>query len=389
MNYALAFCVLAAVYYVGEFIGTRTKSWVPSVFITACIFLVGYWTVFPADIVDQAGLGAPLGGMIAIMLCVTHMGTITSIHTLLEQWKTIVIAAAGLAGLLVIGWFVCVPIIGREQVLAALPPLTGGIVAAKMMSQAALDNGYQTAAVLAISVWAIQGFVGYPLTAALLKIESKKLVVAYRSGGADLSVAQSSSEKPRKKLIPPVPAKYRTTSLILGKLMLTAFAANLLGQWTGLHQVVWALILSIVLTELGFLEEDALNQAKSYGFCMFALMISCFAGLKDATPQILTACIGPMILVVVIGVLGLAILSMAAGKFLGISWNMATAISLTALYGFPPNYILTENASKSVAQNEAEEKYLMDKMLPMMIVGGFVTVTISSVIIAGIFINML
>jgi hypothetical protein len=31
----------------------------------------------------------------------------------------------------------------------------------------------------------------------------------------------------------------------------------------------------------------------------------------------------------------------------------------------------------------------MDEMLPQMIIGGFVTVTITSVIVAGIFINML
>ena len=34
-------------------------------------------------------------------------------------------------------------------------------------------------------------------------------------------------------------------------------------------------------------------------------------------------------------------------------------------------------------------QYLLDAMLPQMIVGGFVTVTITSVIIAGIFIGLL
>ncbi len=47
MNSLQAFIVLAIVYYAGEFIGTRTKAWIPSVFVTACLFLFGYWTFFP------------------------------------------------------------------------------------------------------------------------------------------------------------------------------------------------------------------------------------------------------------------------------------------------------------------------------------------------------
>ncbi len=60
MNSLQAFIVLAIIYYAGEFIGTRTKAWIPSVFVTACLFLFGYWTFFPKNIVDIAGLGAHL-----------------------------------------------------------------------------------------------------------------------------------------------------------------------------------------------------------------------------------------------------------------------------------------------------------------------------------------
>lgn len=117
-------------------------------------------------------------------------------------------------------------------------------------------------------------------------------------------------------------------------------------------------------------------------------MIYVFAGLKDATPAMLLQCVGPMFTLIVIGVTGMGVLSMAAGKFLGISWNMAFAVSLTALYGFPPNYILTEESVKALADTPEEHEYLMGKMLPMMIVGGFITVTITSVVIAGVFVNL-
>ena len=136
------------------------------------------------------------------------------------------------------------------------------------------------------------------------------------------------------------------------------------------------------------MDRDSLNKAKSYGFLMYVLMIFVFAGLKDATPEMLTEVAGPMFTIIVIGVSGMIAMSAVAGKLLGIRWPMAVAVSLTALYGFPPNYILTEESVKALAETPEEYDYLMGKMLPMMIVGGFVTVTITSVVIAGIFVNL-
>ncbi len=398
MNNILALFTITVVYYIGEFVGTKTKAWIPSVFVTAILFLIGYWTFFPNDIVVLAGLGAPLGGLLVIMLCITHMGTIISIKQLLEQWKVIVITLAGLVGMVVFCWIICVPLVGKEYVVAGLPPLTGGIVAATMMNQAALDKGLMSAAVLAIAMYVCQGFAGYPLTAIMLKMEGKKLLSQFRSGetSSDSAVKIDESagnvqveEAEKKKLIPPVPEKYTTTALILAKLTASAYIANRLSVITGLNQAVWALILGIVLTEVGFLDKDSLNKAKSYGFLMFVLMVYVFSGLKDATPEILMDALGPMVIIIVIGVAGMALASIIAGKILGISWNMAFAVSLTALYGFPPNYILTEECVKALAENPKEHEFLMSKMLPMMIVGGFITVTITSVIIAGVFVNLL
>jgi len=397
MSNIVAFLILAFVYYAGEFVGTKSKAWIPSCFVTACLFLFGYWTFFPKNIVELAGLGAPLGGTLAIMLCITHMGTIISIRQLLQQWKVIVIALAGLAGMVGFCWFICIPMVGKEFVIAGLPPLTGGIVAATMMQTAAAEKGLIAASILAIAMYVMQGFAGYPLTAVMLKKEGKKLIAAFRKGEVEVVKAgevdssignMKVEEAKKKKLIPSVPDKYSTTAFILLKMIISAYFASVLGKYTGLSQAVWALILGIIFTEIGFLDKDSLNKANSYGFLMYVLMIFVFSGLKDATPEMLMQILGPMALIIVIGVAGMALTSIIAGKFIGISWNMAFAVSLTALYGFPPNYILTQEAVKALAETPEEHDYLMGKMLPMMIVGGFTTVTITSVIIAGVFINL-
>lgn len=399
MNSFEAFIWIAVVYYVGEFISTKTKAWIPSVFVTACLFLIGYWTFFPKNIVDLAGLGAPLGSTLVILICITHMGTIISIEQLKSQWKIICITLAGLLGMILFCWFICIPLVGKAFVVAGLPPLAGGIVAATIMNQAAAAKGFEVAAVLAIAMYSAQGFVGYPLTAVVLKKEGKILLEKFRKGEIEIETNKGVDadtgnmvieEKKKKTLIPTMPDKYITPALIFLKLMIISYLSVKLSALTGgkINAAVITLILGIIGTEIGFLDKNSLQRAASQGFLIYVLMIFVFSGLKDATPEILLNCIGPMVIIIVVGVIGLSIFSIIVGKFLKVSWRMALATSLTSLYGFPPNYILTEEASKSLAETPEEMKFLMDNMLPQMIVGGFITVTITSVLIAGFFVNL-
>ena len=131
-NFALAFVLCAAVYIIGEVVSTATKAWIPSVFVTAAIILVGYWTVLPTTLISDAVL-IPFGSTIGIYLLITHMGTVISIKQLLEQWKTIVVCLAGLAGMCVLALFVCPLLMDRSFVVAGLPPLTGGIASRKRL----------------------------------------------------------------------------------------------------------------------------------------------------------------------------------------------------------------------------------------------------------------
>ncbi|MBR6555409.1 MAG: hypothetical protein IKT90_04260, partial [Clostridia bacterium] len=182
-NFALAFVICAAAFVIGEVVSTLTKAWIPSVFVTAVVMLGFYWAAGPdyANVVTDARL-IPFGSTIGIYLLITHMGTVISIKQLVEQWKTIAVCLMGLAGMCLACWFIAAPIIGKEFVVAGLPPLTGGIVAATVMQEAALKAGLEAAAVFAIAMYCVQGFAGYPLTAVCLQIEGKSLLKKFRSG---------------------------------------------------------------------------------------------------------------------------------------------------------------------------------------------------------------
>jgi len=283
---------------------------------------------------------------------------------------------------------------GFQTAVVSTPPLAGGIVAAIVMSEGAAKLGLPELSVLAIVIYVMQGFAGYPLTAMMLKKEGKRLLAGYRDGSIK-AVVKSDAEvaKAEKKLIPATPKAYQTTYILLAKLGLTAWAAvafaGFLKPYIDISPFVMCLLFGVISREIGFVEERPLNQSGSFGFLITVLMAFVFAGLARTTPQMLGKMIVPMVSIIAMGVVGMGILSMLLGKFLGYTKEMSFAVALTALYGFPPNYILTDEASKSLAANEQEKDFLMQHMLPKMLVGGFTTVTIVSVLMAGIFINFL
>ena len=74
-NFLLAFTVCGAAVIIGELVSSWTKAWVPSVFVTACLFLLGYWTVLPHDLIKDSYL-IPFGGTICVMVMIAPAGEV-------------------------------------------------------------------------------------------------------------------------------------------------------------------------------------------------------------------------------------------------------------------------------------------------------------------------
>lgn len=399
-NAFLAVVIVCVCYVIGEWVADLSKAWIPSVLVTAILFLIGYWTVFPATLNDDTGL-ASFASTIGVLMFITHIGTVISLKQLIEQWKTVVVCLVGLVGMVALCWFICPLIMEKTLVIAGLPPLTGGIVAALTMQKAATAAGLKEAAVFAIAMYSVQGLAVYPITALCLHAEGKRLIKEWRSGTLNLSEAEIAKMKTIglstigddsdiKKPIPPIPAKFNTPVLIIGKVALSVWISSLVGQLIPqILTIVWCLIISVILTRLGFLDTSSLSRANTYTIFMFAAMLSVFSGLKDCTPHMLKTLIGPMLIMIIIGVIGMAIAAFVIAKIFKMSFPLALANGLTALYGFPCDAIITESTCNSLTEDPDERGYLMSKMFPSMIVGGFVTVTITSVIFAGYFAQLL
>jgi hypothetical protein len=397
----LALVILMAILFIGDLVAVRTKAWVPSIFVCAVLFLLGYWTFFPQDIVALAGV-PPVVAVMMMYLLITNMGTLLSLQELKKQWKTIVIALSGILGIIAILFGIGTLLFGYQTVVVAIPPLVGGVVSALIMSEGAKEAGLASLSVFAIVIYVMQGFAGYPITSFVLKKEGKRLLQQYRSGklaieaqgkAATEVAATTAVPKPELKLFKNMPEKYNTDFFKFLRLSLVAYLAyltsTLLAPVVAVSPFVLCLLFGVIATSVGFLEKQVLQKANGFGFAIMALMLFIFDGLKQATPSMMLEIIYPLVGTIVLGVIGMYIFSFIAGKLLKVSKEMAFAVSLTALYGFPADYIITNEVIKSLTEDEKEREILTSHMLPPMLVGGFITVTMVSVVLAGIFVGFL
>ncbi len=140
---------------------------------------------------------------VSLPIILVHMGTLMKLKDIKQEWKTVIIAFVGLVALS-IGLFFAGPILGREMALTSAGPISGGIVATIIVSEAAKKVGLEHLAVFATLLLVLQNFVGSLIASLCLKSETKRLLAKFRSGEAEeakpASAAKSDPEVPSIRL---------------------------------------------------------------------------------------------------------------------------------------------------------------------------------------------
>jgi hypothetical protein len=383
--------VVMLAYAIGDIVSNRTKAIFSMIFVTGAIFLFAFWCGLPKDIFDASGL-MPFA-VISLPFILVHMGTLMKIRNLINEWKTVAIAFAGLAGLSAGLFYAAGPIIGRVMALTAAGPISGGIVATLIVREAAEAKGFADLAVFASLLLVIQNFVGLPIASFCLKHESARLLKAFRSDSTEQTgtAAEIDPEVPAFRVFPKMPKTLQTPFVLLFKGALVAYLAvwfspvlsDLTGGYVNIHKLVLALVLGIIFYETGFLEHDIFTKANAEGYVTFFCLVPFWTGLTAATPEMVVALFKPVLLCFVIALAALSVTSLAMGPILGYSWFISMAISVTCLFGFPATFILSNEVCAAATEDEEERKYILSLILPKMLVSGFTTVTIGSVVMAG------
>lgn len=396
-----SFCIVVAFLALGDLASAKTRGALPAVFVISFLFLCGYWSGFlPPDIVEKVGLGAPLANF-AMSLMIVQMGSMISVRRLIAEWRSVIIAATGLAGMIAFLLIFGRMIIDWETVVVATPPLTGGLVAATMMTEAATRRGFSNLATLATVIYVFQGFVGYLLTAWCLRMEGRRLLDIRQT---DPRMLRTFPEEDRRKQMPLFAVfqhtspftRFALTALVAFAAVLASYCINLffertlpaLSSYTP-HPLVLCFLFGCFAAHFGITDRRSTDRASSFGFLVVIITAHIMGFLAKATPEMVLSSLSALLVTVGVGTAGLACFAAAAGRFFGYSIPMAVALSLTALFGFPPNFLLADEAARHLSSSAEEYDFLMQHTLPQMLVGGFVTVMIASILIAELFIRIL
>ncbi|MGD9958258.1 hypothetical protein [Nocardioides sp.] len=393
-NPVVAFVVVMLVWTISDFVAKKTQSLLSSLFVASIIFLVGFLSgIFPEDLLAQSSLLALAGVVVGFII--VHLGTMISLDDFKKQWKTLLVGIATVLGIGV-ALLIASLIFGNDVsgsaadgyaqsidfVVAGTGALSGGTISVLIVQEAALGVGLTSIAVFPVLIAALQGLIGFPLTSLILRKEAARLRDEYRAGNL-APVVVDTEEDAATSLLPDALRTTAGTLFVTGLVVLASLGINNLTNGV-LNTFVVALVFGIALRTLGVFKPSVLGGIDSFGLMMIAIMILVFGPLATVEPSDVKALAWPLLLAFVFGVAGIAGFSALVGKLLGYSVPMSVAIGLTSLYGFPGTMILSQEAAKGAGETPEEVAAIEGQILPKMIVAGFSTVTITSVILTSI-----
>lgn len=383
MNSIGALTLVCAIFAIGDIVSVKTKSMISTMLVALLLLLIGFWTKIPTTLFEDAGL-LKIGGIL-IPFLIVHMGTLLNLSDLKKEWRTVIIAIGAVIGIAIFLLLLGIPLLGREFAISAAPPISGGVVAAIIMGEKAealgMDNIYLFATLLVV----VQQFFGIPLASFLLNKEARKVLkTSNEKINIEEKLEESKVESDKK-----ISSAYETPYILLAKVGIVVFLSTKFAEFSKLNIYVVSLFFGLLFKELGFLQEDILKKANAFGLGMLALMAVIFNSTSMATPETLKGLLFPLIGSLLIATIGILIVSAIIGKILNYSMAMSMAIGLSALFGFPGTFVISNEVANAVGETEEERLLILDHILPKMLVSGFVTVTIASVILAGVMVNML
>lgn len=386
--YALA--ILLTIYAAGEIIAQKTKAVLSTVLAIAIILLIGFWSgILPQGVITDAQVPG-FGNVIAGIL-VTSLGTTIDFPELKRQWKVVVISLLCVIGSVTAIVLIGTPFIGHDMAVSGAPIFAGGSAATLIMTSALNEKGLELASTFCIALYVTQKFIGVPIASVILRRTASKFRLNPELVAQYSEEAQSQQGGEKKRGLLELPASYGRPSVYLAKLALVASLANFTAKLTDgkLHYFVLCLIMGALFFALGFLEKGILAKTQSSGLITFFVTILIFSNLATTTPQSVVSVILPLLVSAALGVIGTVAVAFACSKVMKYDFGLAVCLGISCTFGFPTTMLIPQEVAAAIGQNEKEKAAILNYLLPKMLTAGFVTVTIASVLIAGVVVNML
>ncbi|GKV57320.1 hypothetical protein NCCP2222_32670 [Sporosarcina sp. NCCP-2222] len=384
-NPVIATTLIFALIALGEWLSIVSRARIPMLLTAMVGFLLLTWFgIFPKDLLDKAQF--PALGALLIGPAILHMGTMIPFSLLKSQIKAVIISLGGVifSGILIL---IIIPLIfDYPTAVAGIGPISGGIIALLITTDKLTEIGLSSLVIIPALIVAFQGVLGMPLAATFMRKYAKVIQTEMNNGTYRPMVTEPVEEAEKKKKASPLAT---SATLKLFFIFVGASIGVALGSVTPIHYSLWCLAIGVIGLKLGLFEAKSLEKANSFTITMIAIIFVVIGTMAGVTPKDVWHNLPSVVLILVIGIFGIALGGFLMSKLVGWHPYKGMPVALTALFGFPGDYILCEEVSRSIAKDEKEEKAIFNELLAPMLIGGFTTVTVASVIIAGILVKTL
>ena len=383
-----SFMIVLIVFALGDIVGKITKGKLSGMMVVMLLFLVGFLTkLIPADIIDQGGLTAL--SKLAIAMVLFNMGTTLNVKQLIEEWRTVLMAALCMLASCVVMLLVS-PIIGFDTVLVGMPVINGAAMATSLMASAAAEKGLETAAALCAVIYSVQKFVGAPIASAMGIRYGKKLLKAYRENPAQFKKQETGNGASAKASFADKHKEWYSANVMMALVAAGSWVAHILGDLTPINYSIWALLLGVVCAASGLVPTKPLQKSNSYGLMMVAVFGSIIPSLAKVSLSDLGTMAFQTIVLFAAALIGVALVGwvLPTWKLVG-DKDLAVGIGVEQFLGFPSNVVICREVGDAVGETPEEKAFIEDTLNVPYVVGGITVITVLSTMLAGFVINML
>ena len=383
-----SFMIVLIVFALGDIVGKITKGKLSGMMVVMLLFLVGFLTkLFPADIIDQGGLTAL--SKLAIAMVLFNMGTTLNVKQLIEEWRTVLMAALCMLASCVVMLLVS-PIIGFDTMLVGMPVINGAAMATSLMASAAAEKGLATAAALCAVIYSVQKFVGAPIASAMGIRYGKKLLKAYRENPAQFKKQETGNGASAKIFFADKHKEWYSANVMMALVAAGSWVAHILGDLTPINYSIWALLLGVVCAASGLVPTKPLQKSNSYGLMMVAVFGSIIPSLAKVSLSDLGTMAFQTIVLFIAALIGVALVGwvLPTWKLVG-DKDLAVGIGVEQFLGFPSNVVICREVGDAVGETPEEKAFIEDTLNVPYVVGGITVITVLSTMLAGFVINML
>ena len=383
-----SFMIVLIVFALGDIVGKLTKGKLSGMMVVMLLFLVGFLTkLFPADIIDQGGLTAL--SKLAIAMVLFNMGTTLNVKQLVEEWRTVLMAALCMLASCIVMLLVT-PIIGFDTVLVGMPVINGAAMATSLMASAAAEKGLATAAALCAVIYSVQKFVGAPIASAMGIRYGKKLLKAYRENPAQFKKQETGNGASAKASFADKHKEWYSANVMMAIVAAGSWIAHILGDLTPINYSIWALLLGVACAASGLVLTKPLQKSNSYGLMMVAVFGSIIPSLAKVSLSDLGTMAFQTIVLFIAALIGVALVGwvLPTWKLVG-DRDLAIGIGVEQFLGFPSNVVICREVGDAVGETPEEKAFIEDTLNVPYVVGGITVITVLSTMLAGFVMNML